>query len=231
MPNFQTDALGVLNGQSPYAEKGFGDVAVAPPADIPVGQVARWVSTVDRYALEHGDAGTGAWELVDDNRQVTLYTADGEYSLGTVHNGQEYDGLGPLPAWLSTVAPAAPEPTLSDLRELQLALVNAGFEKAAVALTTGYPEAERLTWPVQQAEALAWAADQTAPTPYLDGLAAARGIAVEDMRQKTLDQAQLFLQASQQLVGTRQRLRDQIYAAKTAKAVKAVVWPESGGQA
>ena len=82
MPNFQTDTLGVLNGQSLYAEKGFADVTVSPPAEIPAGQVARWVSTVDLHALEYGDAGTGSWELVDDNRQATLYTADGEYSLG-----------------------------------------------------------------------------------------------------------------------------------------------------
>lgn len=228
---FQTDALGLLNGRSPYADKGFGDVTVEPPAEIPAGQVARWVSTVELHAAEYGDAGTGSWELLEDNRQVSLYTREGLYTLGAEYDGQAYHGLGPLPDWLCTQAPAAPTPTLEELREYQVAQINAAFEQAAVALTSGYPEAERLTWPVQQAEALAWAADPAAPTPYLDGLAAARGITADDMRQKTLDQAQLFLQASQQLVGTRQRLRDQIYAAKTAKAVKAVVWPESGGQA
>src|SRR5690606_6584603 len=210
---------------SPYADKGFGDVAVQPPAEIPAGQVARWVSTVDLNALEYGEAGTGAWQLVEDNRQVSLYTRDGLYTLGSQYGRQAYHGLRPLPDWLSTEAPAAPEPTLEQLQEQQVAQINAAFEQAAVALTSGYPDAERLTWPVQQAEALAWAADPAAPTPYLDGLAAARGITPEEMRQMTLDQVNLFLAASQQLVGTRQRLRDQINEAETIEAVRAVVWP------
>src|SRR5690606_23111636 len=205
-------------------------VAVEPPAEIPAGQVARWVSTVELHAAEYGDAGTGTWELLGDNRQASLYTQDGLYTLGAEYGGQVYHGLGPLPDWLSTQAPAAPKPTLEELREHQVAQINAAFEQAAVALTSGYPEAERLTWPVQQAEALAWAADPAAPTPYLDGLAAARGITPAEMRTLTLAQVQAFQGASQQLVGTRQRLRDEINAAATVAAVRAVVWP-SGGEA
>lgn len=121
--------------------------------------------------------------------------------------------------------PPAPEPSLADAQAQQIAIINAAFESAAEALAAGYPATERLTWPVQQAEALAWAANPAAPTPYLDGLAAARGITPEEMRQLTLDQVNLFLAASQQLVGLRQRLRDQINAAETIEAVRAVVWP------
>jgi len=110
-------------------------------------------------------------------------------------------------------------------RDAKLAQINAAFNEAASALTSGYPEAERMTWATQQREALAWAADPAAPTPYLDGLATARGISPEDMRQKTLDQTQLFMQASQQLVGTRQRLRDLAYAAATQADLDAIMWP------
>lgn len=118
-----------------------------------------------------------------------------------------------------------PEPSLEEVQAQQIAIINDAFEAAAQALTAGYPATERLTWPVQQAEALAWAANPSAPTPYLDGLAAARGITPEEMRQMTLDQVNLFLAASQQLVGTRQRLRDQINAAETIEDARAVVWP------
>ncbi|WP_341666893.1 hypothetical protein [Alcaligenes sp. SDU_A2] len=231
MPNFQTDAHGLLCGQSSYADKGFGDVIVRPPSEVPAGQVLRWASSVDINAVEYGDPGTGVWERVDDHRQTSLYTSDGLYTVGSEHKGQTYNGLGPVPAWLSVEAPPVAEPTLVQLQAMQLAQINAAFEQAAIELTSGYPEAERLTWPEQRTEALAWAADPTAPTPYLDGLAAARGISAQDMRQKTLDQARLFLQSSQQLVGTRQRLRDQVQVALTAQAVKAVVWPVSGGEA
>jgi hypothetical protein len=105
-----------------------------------------------------------------------------------------------------------------------IAVINAAFNAAAGALTAGYPEAERLTWPVQQSEALAWGADNSASTPFLDGLAAARGIDVAEMRQKTLDQVNLFMQASQQLVGMRQKCMDQISAATDGMQLDAVVW-------
>ncbi len=51
------------------------------------------------------------------------------------------------------------------------------------------------------------------------------------MRQKTLAQVRLFLQMTQQFIGVRQGLRDQIDVAASEAAVKAVVWPGSGTQA
>ncbi|WP_368647976.1 hypothetical protein [Castellaniella ginsengisoli] len=190
----------------------------------------------------YGDPGTGSWEVIEDHRKDKLWLAHGRpYVLDTDADGQTYDGLGPVPEWLHADEPPAPEwlhadeppapePTLEEAQAAQLVLINAGFEQAAKALTAGYPEAERLTWPIQQSEALAWAADNASPTPYLDGLAVARGITPEDMRALTLAQVQAFQAASQQLVGTRQRLRDEINAAATVADVRAVVWP-SGGEA
>lgn len=122
---------------------------------------------------------------------------------------------------------APPLPTLDDLKAAKFEIINTDFTHAAAALTAGYPPAERLTWPVQQQEAIAWAADSSAPTPYLDGLALARGIPPDEMRQKTVEQTQLFMQASQQLVGTRQRLRDLVYEATTPEALDSINWPGS----
>jgi len=109
-------------------------------------------------------------------------------------------------------------------REAKLSQINAAFNEAASALTAGYPEAERMTWATQQAEALAWEANSAEPTPYLDGLAAAREIDPLEMRQKTLAQTQLFMAASQQLVGKRQRLRDLVYEAETPEDLEAIQW-------
>jgi len=111
-------------------------------------------------------------------------------------------------------------------KEAKLAQINSDFTAAAAALTLGYPEAERMTWATQQAEVMAWEADENAPTPYLDGLAAARGITPEEMRQKTLEQTQLFMQASQVLVGKRQRLRDLVYEAQSPEDLDAIQWEE-----
>ncbi len=111
-------------------------------------------------------------------------------------------------------------------KQVKLAQINSDFTQAASALTAGYPEAERMTWATQQAEAMAWGADDTAPTPYLDGLAAARQIDPLEMRQKTLTQTQLFMTASQLLVGKRQRLRDLVYEATSQEALDAIQWDE-----
>lgn len=231
MSYFQTDAHGLFCGQTPYQEKGFGDVVVAPPSTVPAGKVARWVSSLETLDIQYGDANTGEWQLVDDHRQAKLFTPDGPYTLGESYLGQIYDGLGVLPSWLSVEPGPGQEPSLEHLREQQLMLVNAGFERAVSELTAGYPATERLTWPVQQAEALAWSTDPSAVTPYLDGIATARGISLEEMRQKALAQVRSFLEVTQQLIGVRQGLRDRIDAAVSEEAVKAIVWPESGAQA
>lgn len=160
----------------------------------------------------------------DENGKVYAYESDGSQDA---HIKPGLTEISEAEA-MAIANPPAPPPTLEEAQAAQLAQINRDFEAAAQALTAGYPEAERLTWPVQQSEALAWAADPNAPTPYLDGLAAARGITPAEMRQLTLDQVNAFMMASQQLVGTRQRLRDEISTAETVEDVRAVVWPSSG---
>ncbi|MFC3340668.1 hypothetical protein ACFOEY_20115 [Paracandidimonas soli] len=112
--------------------------------------MARWVSSVPRDDIEYGNAGTGNWEIVEDHRKDTFYTSDGSaYEMGSDHNGQSYDGLGPIPAWLTDTAPPAPEPEpappvypqFSALEMLdlfteaeQLAVVQATMGNAAVKL-------------------------------------------------------------------------------------------------
>ncbi|WP_234196286.1 hypothetical protein [Pseudacidovorax sp. NFM-22] len=117
--------------------------------------------------------------------------------------------------------------TVKEVRAAQLRALNAAFEAAAAALTAGYPASERQTWPLQQEEAMAWHGNPGTPTPYLDGIAAVRGIAPEDMRAKTRDAVLQWRAASQQLVGLRQQLRDAIQSALTAEEIEAITWPPS----
>lgn len=120
--------------------------------------------------------------------------------------------------------PPAPPPSLDEAKAAKQAEVNAAFSHAAEQLTAGYPEGERLTWELQREEAMAWHADAAAPTPFLDGLAAERGIERDDMLARTLAQAQLFMVGSSFLVGTRQRLTDAINSAQTLAEVQAIQW-------
>ena len=117
---FQTDESGLLTGQTQYPVKGYGDVAVTPPA-VPAGHAARWISTVERGALDYGEPGTGEWTVLEDHRKDTLWIARGQpYTIGDDHGGQSYDGIGPLPAWLSATEPPAPEPTPAELRTAKI---------------------------------------------------------------------------------------------------------------
>lgn len=116
--------------------------------------------------------------------------------------------------------------TLDQVRTAKLVEINQRFSQESAALIAGYPLEERQTWAAQEAEALAWALESSAPTPYLDGIAAARGIDVAEMRAKTLEAVSAFRVASQWLVGTRQALRDAIQNPNATRAqIDAVAWP------
>lgn len=84
----------------------------------------------------------------------------------------------------------------------------------ADAAVTGYmalfSEVERSTWPKQQAEVEAVAADPAAPTPTLDALAQARGITREEQLAKAKAKVEAFVPLSSFIIGTQQRYEDQI---------------------
>lgn len=169
------------------------------------------------------DSATGQYWQFDDDVQIEF--VNGRWTFANARG----DTLDAPETLEPAVLPDPAGPAITELKARKLAEINAAFEAAAHALTGGYPEAEQLTWPVQRAEALAWQSDPSSPTPYLDGLAAARGIEPEEMRQKTLTQTLLFMAASQQLVGKRQRLRDALDAIEddavdAAAQIGALAW-------
>lgn len=120
--------------------------------------------------------------------------------------------------------PAPPPPTLDDAKAQAHQQVDAQFSLQAALLVGDYPAAERETWPNQQAEADAWHADNTVVTPYLDAIAAARGVDPVMFRQAVYDNVTQFKTASATLVGKRQRLSDEIDAATTVDEAQAIQW-------
>lgn len=115
---------------------------------------------------------------------------------------------------------------LESLRARKLREIDGAFSAAAETLLHGYPQAERLTWPTQQTEALAWAENSSIQTPYLDGLAAARGITPDEMRARTLQAVQVWMATSQQIVGRRQALRDAAQQADSKESLAMVNWTD-----
>src|SRR5690606_8687705 len=125
------------------------------------------------------------------HRKDKLYTADGEYKLGDDYEGQTYDGLGPIPAWLSTDAPEQPEqpdpvPYSVTRAQGKAALIQAGMWPAVLALVDGIEDpTEKALADVALNDTLDWRRD----SPFLNQAAAAIGL-----NEKQLDD--LFIAAS-----------------------------------
>lgn len=107
-------------------------------------------------------------------------------------------------------------------REYRTNVSNRAFEFAMDQLKESYPKSEIETWERQRAEAVAWGADSTVPTPWIDVAAQVRGIPRNEFLARTLDKVNKFAFASAYLVGMRQGIEDAIAQAQTPGAVAAI---------
>lgn len=119
--------------------------------------------------------------------------------------------------------PPGVPPTLEHLRVAKINEIKLEAEWTAAQLTEGYPDFEMKTWPAQEAEALAWDADNTVPTPRIDAMAGYRGMDRVEYLQRTLAKVLYFQKVSDYLVGTRQKYVDQAKAAESAEDLDAIV--------
>lgn len=122
--------------------------------------------------------------------------------------------------------PVAPSDQTADIKALRAQLTstnNAQYDAAISAMTRDYPAAEISTWERQRAEVIAWSADSTAATPWIDIAATARGLDRDEYLTRTLTKVNAFAMASAYLTGRRQGIDDQIRAATTAEELAAVV--------
>ena len=195
-------------------------VDTTPPQDKP-GHVAYW------------DAAAAGWQYRPDHRGQTVYsTTDGsavlieqigDYPPGTT--------AAPRPSAYHTfdgqqwaISTEAAKRRLADAKSSKLAAAARAaqlFIARAAGLDT-VPDFEQATWSLQAAEAAEWAADNQAPTPVLSGIAAARGVDVNELRSKALAKAQAFAALSAHIAGQRQALEDAINAATDIAAVDAI---------
>ncbi len=58
-------------------------------------------------------------------------------------------------------------------------------------------------------------------------MAASRGISLEDMVLKVMENVETFEQASGAILGTQQKLLDELAAAQTLEEIEAIAWPQS----
>ena len=138
--------------------------------------------------------------------------------------------------WVLTPVTRTPEEEAERLKAIKankLAEVNAAYAAAIAALTPTYPDDERLTFDKQEAEARAWLADNSAPTPFVDALAAGRHMDKAELVARIIAKADAFALASGSLTGQRQRYEDMLDDAATLADVAAIVpvyaLPDLGG--
>lgn len=206
-----------------YVQRNEGGAVIAVYDRPQIGQ-----EPVEPGSIEMVEVDYAPEQLADDNPEVLAW-----YAAQAPKVWVQRDAEGRIVAKFAArqegiAEEALPEnhpdlqPPLPAVRAEKLAQINVAFEHAAAVLTADYPPSERLTWPAQETEALAWQANNAAPTPYIDALATARGIARVDHLNRTLTKVAAFRTASARIVGARQRYSDQVKAAATASAVRAI---------
>ena len=119
-----------------------------------------------------------------------------------------------------------PDPQAA-LTAAKAAKLHAAAEAAQAFIETvagldGVPQFERDSWASQAAEAHAWAADKSAATPILAGIAQARGVPLDELRQKALAKSNAYTILTASVAGQRQAYEDQIHAADTPAALDAI---------
>lgn len=151
-----------------------------------------------------------SWEILPDYRGAVVFSKDGEKVWKEI--GSLPDGVSLTP--LETA-------NLADLKAALLTNLNAAAQNFVDAHSgaSQVPDFELATWPLQSTEAQAWAADKSAPTPILDGIAAARGLDKDKLKAAALKKALAYSALSAIVAGQRQAIQDQIEAAKTKSAL------------
>ncbi len=113
---------------------------------------------------------------------------------------------------------------LDDQKAELYAKCNSMYEVAASMLKFGYTPSEIDTWGIQREEALAWHADNSKPTPWIDRTAQVRGIDRVELATRIVRNTGMFASASSFLTGRRQGIEDAITAATTQAELNAIVF-------
>ena len=85
------------------------------------------------------------------------------------------------------------------------------------------PDFEFASWSIQAAEAKAWAAEPSAPTPVLDQIAASRGITAATLKAAALRKTLAYEHLSAHIAGQRQAMQSKIETAKTQAELDKIV--------
>ncbi|WP_297813772.1 hypothetical protein [uncultured Methylophaga sp.] len=107
------------------------------------------------------------------------------------------------------------EPTIDKLLEKKQAEILQKFKIAMSSVTSLYTAEEIASFPTQEPEALAWQADNTAPTPLIDFIVAERAsVDKPTLVQRIIDNAATYKTVAGPAIGKKQDFEDQLYVLK-----------------
>jgi len=126
-----------------------------------------------------------AWAVVD---KFSTLLEDGYVVKSKVEQEEEH---------LAAIAENAKQAAIKSAEEL--------FAVEVKTITAGYTDDEIKTWDKQLGEAAAFTADATAPTPLLDALTGATGVAKADLVGRVISKANAYSAAVGEALGKKQK--------------------------
>lgn len=156
-------------------------------------------------------SGTSGQQAEDYNPQV--------YKNGTA---QAVDWLTPEEFAERFPAPEPEPPTLEKSRTAKIAEINAGYDTVISWVQAGYPLKEVLSWETQAAQARTLQDDPQAEALFVRALAATKGVSVEEMAGRILDNARNWEPVAAMLTAQRQLMEEAAEKARSVEEVEAV---------
>ena len=182
----------------------------------------RWVGSCS-IEPDHADlAERGEFAVRYDNTAATLVADPDTHEVTQLPEAPDAYHVWDGKKWTLT-----PEAAARQFAERKTALLGQAATAAqafinAASDVDNVPDFELQTWPLQSAEALAWGDNNSAATPMLDTIAAARGIERESLIKKALKKAREYRLLTAHVAGRRQAIEAAINAAATLDALDAI---------
>jgi len=164
----------------------FDSLGIDPVLITPKPETTGYTTAVRDGATQDANGNwVQAWKIVD---MFADYTDD----EGVVHTKAEQEAA--YQAKLDAEAKAS-----------AIAQINQTFEEEIAVIKSGYTEDEIKSWLQQAAEAAAYQADATAPTPLLDAIIATRGGTKDDLATKIATNAAAYAYVFGEALGRKQK--------------------------
>ena len=115
-----------------------------------------------------------------------------------------------------------PPKNLEQTRLAKIAEINAGYESVMGYIQSGYPDKEVLSWERQAVQARELKADPDAEAMFVRTLAAVKGVPVQEMADRIINNAENWEPIAAMLTAQRQLMEEAAWVAESVAEVEAI---------